>query len=81
MRACELSAAAALVGFASVAVASTQLQERDIVRCSTTQDCQGSGVYLPPNSVPSCSPRRTCTYGEFGASAFFAAKTRPGDAC
>ncbi|GAA5959343.1 hypothetical protein JCM8115_000081 [Rhodotorula mucilaginosa] len=62
MRACELSAAAALVGFASVAVASTQLQERDIVRCSTTQDCQGSGVYLPPNSVPSCSPRRTCTY-------------------
>ena len=65
MRAWELSAA--LVGFASAAVASTPLQERDIVRCTTTQDCQGSGVYLPPNSVPSCSPRRTCTYGEFAS--------------
>ncbi|GAA5983395.1 hypothetical protein JCM10908_000272 [Rhodotorula pacifica] len=52
----------ALLGFASTALAETRPDERDVVRCTTTQDCQGAGVYLPPNSVAACSPRRICTF-------------------
>lgn len=73
----QLPLVAAIFGLASASVAFAQPEQRGVVRCSTTQDCDVGGVYLPPNSVPFCSPRRICTFGEFASFVVHRRKTAP----